>query len=70
MARRTGPPLAFFGTAGYTGAMRTRIIAMGSFVLLLLVAAHAQDERVKELAPAVFVWQGDPNQRQPAKCTW
>jgi hypothetical protein len=43
---------------------------MGSFVLLLLVAAHAQDERVKELAPAVFVWQGDPNQRQPAKCTW
>lgn len=43
---------------------------MGSFVLLLLVAARAQNDRVKEVAPGVFFWQGDPSQRQPANCTW
>jgi cyclase len=51
--------------------MRTRIFAMGSFLLLLLVAARAQNDRVKEVAPGVFFWQGvQGSQRQPANCTW
>jgi cyclase len=50
--------------------MRLRLFSIFTFALLLLVAAWAQTNRVKELAPGVFFWQGDPDQRQPANCTW
>jgi cyclase len=46
-------------------------IAMGfTFALLLFYAAHADNDRVRELAPGVFVWQGDADKREPANCTW
>ena len=50
--------------------MRIRVIAALTFALLLFAAAQAQTERVRELAAGVFFWQGDPDQRQPANCTW
>jgi cyclase len=50
--------------------MNVRIFGVSLFALLLFVAARAQTDRVRELAPGVFFWQGDPDQRQPANCTW
>ncbi len=50
--------------------MRIRLCAMFAFVFFLFVAAQAQNDRVTEMAPGVFVWHGDPAQRQPANCTW
>jgi cyclase len=50
--------------------MRTRIFTALLFASLLFVAARAQNSRVRKLAPDVYMWQGDPDQRQPANCTW
>ena len=50
--------------------MRIRLLTVFSFVFLLFVAARAQNDRVRQLAPDVYMWQGDPDQRQPANCTW
>ena len=50
--------------------MRIRWIVACVFGLLLFAAARAQTDRVKELAPGVYFWQGDASQRQPANCTW
>lgn len=33
-------------------------------------AITAQSHSVHELAPGVFVWQGDRDNREPANCTW
>jgi glyoxylase-like metal-dependent hydrolase (beta-lactamase superfamily II) len=50
--------------------MKTRVAAAFCFALLLFAAASAQTDRVRELAPGVYFWQGDGEQRQPANCTW
>ena len=50
--------------------MPIRIFAIFSFALLLFFAARADSDRVKELAPGVYFWQGDAEKREPANCTW
>ena len=50
--------------------MRTRLFGVLAFAALWYFSASAQSSRVKELAPGVYFWQGDPGQRQPANCTW
>src|SRR5882757_8345404 len=43
-------------------------------VIALCVVARSplcgQSHSVHELAPGVFVWQGDRDNREPANCTW
>jgi cyclase len=34
------------------------------------VPAHAQAGSVKNIAPGVYVWQGDRDKREPANCMW
>jgi cyclase len=50
--------------------MRIRIAATFTFALLLFFTARAQSSRVRQLAPGVYVWQGDRDAREPANCTW
>ena len=47
-----------------------RLAAMFSFAVLLFVAAYGAVDRVRELAPGVYFWQGDHDSRQPANSTW
>src|SRR5205085_2866052 len=55
---------------GYTVTMRLRIFAALTFASLLFFAARAQNDRVRELAPGVYFWQGNGDLREPANCTW
>ncbi|HUS07611.1 MAG TPA: MBL fold metallo-hydrolase [Bryobacteraceae bacterium] len=50
--------------------MLRRLAAVLLFSVLLFVAARGQADRVRELAPGVYFWQGDRDKRQPANCTW
>lgn len=50
--------------------MKARLPAVLVFSLLLFIAARADVDRVRELAPGVFFWQGDHDKREPANCTW
>jgi cyclase len=34
------------------------------------IVAHAESGEVKNLAPGVYVWQGDRDKREPANCMW
>ena len=34
------------------------------------IAARAEPGEVKNLAPGVYVWQGDRDKREPANCMW
>jgi len=47
-----------------------RSAAVVLFCALLFTAARSQQSRVRELAPGVFVWQGDREKNQPANCGW
>jgi cyclase len=47
-----------------------RISVPAIFLLLLLVAARSQEQRVTRLATGVYFWQGDTLLRRPANCTW
>ena len=47
-----------------------RIFAACPFALLLLVAAQSQEQKVFQLAPGVYFWQGDTTTRRPSNCTW
>jgi glyoxylase-like metal-dependent hydrolase (beta-lactamase superfamily II) len=53
--------------------MKRLLLALG-FVVSALLGAQAPSPRppqpVAQLAPGVFVWQGDTNIRRPANCTW
>ena len=40
------------------------------FGLLLLAGLRSEPQRVTQLAPGVFFWQGDTVIRRPANCTW
>ena len=40
------------------------------FAVLALAVARSQDQKVTQLAPGVFFWQGDTVIRQPSNCTW
>jgi len=50
--------------------MRIRVAAILTFAALLFVAARGDVDRVRELAPGVYFWQGDHDKRQPANSTW
>lgn len=50
--------------------MRLRLATVVAFFALLFVAARGEVDRVRELAPGVYFWQGDHDSRQPANCTW
>ena len=50
--------------------MLKRAIATIAFAGLLFYAAGAEKDRVRELAPGVYFWQGDAEKREPANCTW
>lgn len=50
--------------------MSVRVFAALSFVLLLFIAARADNDRAKEIAPGVYFWQGEADKREPANCTW
>ena len=47
-----------------------RISLAAVFALLALAMARSQDQKVTQLAPGVFFWQGDTVIRQPSNCTW
>src|SRR3954467_5397183 len=47
-----------------------RIVAATAFAALLIAAGYSQPSKVKELAPGVFYWQGDRDQKKPANCGW
>ena len=49
---------------------RRRILLLTLFTALIFLAAAAQDNPVRELAPDVYFWQGDHLLKQPANCTW
>jgi glyoxylase-like metal-dependent hydrolase (beta-lactamase superfamily II) len=48
----------------------TRIPAICVCVMLLLVAGSTQEQKVFQLAPGVYYWQGDTSIRRPGNCTW
>jgi len=50
--------------------MRVRLVSIVVFAFLVFMAARAQNDRVKELAPGVYFWQGNGEIREPANCTW
>jgi len=45
-------------------------VASLTFALLLFFGARAQSNRVQQLAPGIYFWQGDRDKREPANCTW
>ena len=47
-----------------------RISLAAVFAFLALVMARSQDQKVTQIAPGVFFWQGDTVIRQPSNCTW
>lgn len=61
---------AFGALRSYTVEMPLRMVGTLGFLLLLFFAARGQTDRMRELAPGVYFWQGDPDKRQPANCTW
>ncbi len=64
------PLLARFGIQVRLAAMWKRVGAGITFALLLFIAARADNDRVRELAPGVYFWHGDAEKREPANCTW
>ena len=54
---------------------RSVVIVGGWLVLLLLLGlwtrpGHAERGAVQQIAPGVYVWQGDRDKREPANCMW
>lgn len=47
-----------------------RISLVTLLALLALATARSQEQKVTQLAPGVFFWQGDTAIRQPSNCTW
>jgi len=47
-----------------------RAFAVIAFCTAMSAPAYGQSHSVHELAPGVFVWQGDRENREPANCTW
>jgi len=50
--------------------MSVRAIATLFCVLASIQGAIGQPHSVRKLAPGVYVWQGDRDNREPANCTW
>jgi glyoxylase-like metal-dependent hydrolase (beta-lactamase superfamily II) len=50
--------------------MRIRNLLIAAIGLLMLGASQGRQNSVRELAPGVFFWQGDRDQRAPANCVW
>jgi cyclase len=47
-----------------------RFVLFSFFAGLLGVAGLSQGNRTRELAPGVWMWQGDREAREPANCGW
>jgi len=47
-----------------------RLLVSGFGLLLVWAGASSQTSRVRELAPGVWMWQGDRDAREPANCGW
>jgi len=50
--------------------MRSQSAATFLLVLATAGSAFGQPHSVHQLAPGVYVWQGDRDNREPANCTW
>jgi len=50
--------------------MPRRAFAAITFCIAAYSPVFGQSHSVHELAPGVFVWQGDRDNREPANCTW
>lgn len=50
--------------------MKTRFLLPVVVGMLVLNMLPGQEPSAKQLAPGVFFWQGDRDQRQPANCAW
>jgi len=48
----------------------TRPTIACTFAALIVIAAFSQEQRVSQLAPGVYYWQGDTEIRRPANCVW
>src|SRR5271168_1592624 len=49
---------------------RFGVSPMLAVALVGSIAAQAEPGAVKQLAPGVYVWQGDRDKREPANCMW
>jgi cyclase len=47
-----------------------RIFLAAVFAVVALSVARGQDQKVTQLAPGVFFWQGNTDIRRPANCVW
>jgi cyclase len=45
-------------------------VALFAIFLADAILGHAQSGSVKNIAPGVYVWQGDRDKREPANCMW
>jgi cyclase len=58
-------------SVGFLRSMRRFAVSPILAVALVSgIAAHAEPGEVKNLAPGVYVWQGDREKREPANCMW
>jgi hypothetical protein len=58
-------------SVGFLRSMRRFAVSPILAVALVSgIAAQAEPGEVKNLAPGVYVWQGDRDKREPANCMW
>lgn len=50
--------------------MSGRALSMLILIVTCIRGACGQSHSVHQLAPGVYVWQGDRDNREPANCTW
>lgn len=46
-----------------------RVAVACAFAVLLLMEAYSQEQKVFQLTPGVYFWQGNTEIRRPADCT-
>ena len=50
--------------------MRKNFVASFLLALFLSCVAGGQTNNVRQIAPGVYVWEGNADKRAPANCTW
>src|SRR5580698_3953180 len=53
-----------------TFAMSARALALLLVISLYARPGNAEPGAVQQIAPGVYVWQGDRDKREPANCMW
>lgn len=48
----------------------TRLLALGLCLFMLSSVGRAEPDAVQKIADDVYVWQGNPDKREPANCMW